>query len=560
MLDSFPKTHRVSLRRTAPGNSHRDQLRRSARLCLEELEPRELLATYYVSPTGNDAYNGTSTATPWRTITRVNAQDFEPGDTIRFQGGRVFNGGLVFDSADNGSQASPITVNSYGTGRATIRSGMEIGLYAQDTAGFVISNLNFVGAGMDINMAYGISFLNVLPGDVELRRVHIDNVDVSRYGADGIVLWGFNGLSGYRDVRITNSKLHHNLAGGLAMYGPDVFDLSTRKVFRDVYIGHVDAYANAGNHLVPELYAPGNGMTLAAIDGGVIERNLTYGNGLTNGMQTGYGNAGVVMYNCNNVTVQFNESYNNRTALDDDGGGFDFDWGMTNSLMQYNYSHNNDGYGLLFLGFPGYFHSNVTMRYNVSENDGRTNYGGIMLYGLVDAEVHNNTVYTGASAAFPNTTALLLWGDYTRVRVRNNIFQTGGGVRVVTAVEGVVGSDILIQDNAYWSSGAAFRILWGTVTYTSMAAWQTAVNQEKIGTTLVGHQVNPQLTSPGQGGTIGNADLLGNLAAYRLRSTSPLRDAGTNLLTAFGVNPGTRDFYGTALAGVTAFSIGAHEL
>ncbi|MEZ4738108.1 MAG: hypothetical protein R2818_01840 [Flavobacteriales bacterium] len=34
--------------------------------------PLALSATiYYVSPTGNDSNNGTSTSTPWRTIARV---------------------------------------------------------------------------------------------------------------------------------------------------------------------------------------------------------------------------------------------------------------------------------------------------------------------------------------------------------------------------------------------------------------------------------------------------------------------------------------------------------
>ena len=63
----------------------------------------------------------------------------------------------------------------------------------------------------------------------------------------------------------------------------------------------------------------------------------------------------------------------------------------------------------------------------------------------------------------------------------------------------------------------------------------------------VGHNVDPQLNSAGHGGTIGNADLLSTLTAYKLRSTSSLRSEGLNLITLFGIQPGTHDFYGNPL-------------
>ena len=41
-----------------------------------------LYKVYYVSPAGNDNNDGTSTATPWQTLTKVNAQIFAPGDQV----------------------------------------------------------------------------------------------------------------------------------------------------------------------------------------------------------------------------------------------------------------------------------------------------------------------------------------------------------------------------------------------------------------------------------------------------------------------------------------------
>ncbi|HRH37859.1 MAG TPA: hypothetical protein PK760_05910, partial [Flavobacteriales bacterium] len=49
-------------------------------------------ATYYVSPTGSDSNNGTSQATAWQSITRVNqiSSSLQPGDRILFQKGGTY--------------------------------------------------------------------------------------------------------------------------------------------------------------------------------------------------------------------------------------------------------------------------------------------------------------------------------------------------------------------------------------------------------------------------------------------------------------------------------------
>src|SRR5262249_5041856 len=43
--------------------------------------------TYYVSPSGSDSNPGTSPASAWRTVSRVNRADLSPGDAVLFQGG-----------------------------------------------------------------------------------------------------------------------------------------------------------------------------------------------------------------------------------------------------------------------------------------------------------------------------------------------------------------------------------------------------------------------------------------------------------------------------------------
>ena len=78
--------------------------------------------TYYVSSsTGSDANNGTSVSTPWQTIAHVNAQTFQPGDSILFKRGDVWNESLAPPSS--GSSGNPITFDAYGTGAAPNLTG-----------------------------------------------------------------------------------------------------------------------------------------------------------------------------------------------------------------------------------------------------------------------------------------------------------------------------------------------------------------------------------------------------------------------------------------------------
>jgi hypothetical protein len=73
--------------------------------------------TYYVSSSlGNDANSGTSTSAPWQTIAHVNAQTFNPGDSILFRRGDVWNESLTVPSS--GASGNPITFDAYGTGPA----------------------------------------------------------------------------------------------------------------------------------------------------------------------------------------------------------------------------------------------------------------------------------------------------------------------------------------------------------------------------------------------------------------------------------------------------------
>lgn len=68
-------------------------------------------ATYYVSNDGSDRANGTSDATAWATLDRVNRQTFASGDKVLFREGDRWQGRLAVDWS--GTAAAYATVGAY---------------------------------------------------------------------------------------------------------------------------------------------------------------------------------------------------------------------------------------------------------------------------------------------------------------------------------------------------------------------------------------------------------------------------------------------------------------
>src|SRR5258705_11399799 len=80
--------------------------------------------TYYFSAIGNDANNGTSPSTPWKTLSKFNSvfASKNPGDNFLFNKGDVFYGTLIISRS--GSSTSPITIGAYGTGANPVITGL----------------------------------------------------------------------------------------------------------------------------------------------------------------------------------------------------------------------------------------------------------------------------------------------------------------------------------------------------------------------------------------------------------------------------------------------------
>ena len=509
---------------------------------------------YYISVAGNDANSGTTPQAPWRSFARVNALTVRAGDRILLRGGDTIDGGLSFDAGDTGTAASPIEVTSYGGGRATIRTSSGSAIAALDTSGYRISNLNVVSAGSG---GSGIVFYTASPGNVKRSFIRIDSVDVAGFGKDGVEIGSWNGATGYRDVRLTGVTAHGNARTGIIFYA------QIPNVHEDVYVGYSRAYDNPG--IASASSNTGNGIVFGGVNGGVIERSLAWGNGRLS--QSSGGPVGIWAYDSSRIVIQHNESFDNRTGGPADGGGFDFDQNVSYSLMQYNYSHGNDGSGyLLAHSLGGDAHRGNTIRYNLSENDGRKNgYGAIEVWGrLLDTEIHNNTVFispaaTGVPVAVRVHNVSIESHDTVRVRIRNNLLQTTGGLPLVdvssSQLDGSTG--LRFEGNAYYGE-AGFKVRWAGTIYNDLTV-RRSTGQEIRSGIPVGIAADPMLTAPGAGGTIGDPSRLETMAAYKLRDGSPAADSALDLAVTDGIDMGGRDFSGAVVPQGAGYAAGAFE-
>ena len=89
----------------------------SAVLCILGSQAVSSAADYYVNAAGgNDGNSGQSSAAPWRTVAKVNAVSFAPGDRIFFARGGIWRESLM--PRTSGVAGSPITFGAYGSGAA----------------------------------------------------------------------------------------------------------------------------------------------------------------------------------------------------------------------------------------------------------------------------------------------------------------------------------------------------------------------------------------------------------------------------------------------------------
>lgn len=516
--------------------------------------------TYYVGTTGcSDVGAGTSQTVPWCTVTKVNAATFVAGDSILFQGGASFSGGALqlFGTLASGhfssTSLSPITVASYGIGRATFtRTGATACIQIKDLGGLIVHDINCTSTGNGLG-----TFLQIFNDQGVLPRydfLMFYNMDSS--GFNGVDLEAWNGSVnlnyGFSNVSFTNVAVHDFQQAGSVGF----FSLGLRNdTMTNVFMNGVQVYNHAGD-----------GIDMWNTTGGVIQKSAVHdGGGFSNSTSA------IQINQVNGIIISKNEIYKQAAALDGfDACGIDVDGTSMNVTVSYNWIHDNAGCGIsLFQGATGAPWAANTIAYNITQNNatGNTNVkaeitiGAASQNGMSGLTVIGNTFYTSIGAANANACVQFNAANITGV-FANNTCSTTANPRAVDAAT-FNPTTLQMQGNDYFGST---KVRWNNVSYTTIALWRAAVATEEtyrgVDTSLTS---DPSLTAPGSGGTCFTSGTPAGPqpcpSAYLLQAGSPMLNAGQNLPVVFGVQTGGSDYFGSVVPAPSngGFDVGAHQ-
>ena len=402
-----------------------------------------------------------------------------------------------------------------------------------------------------------------------LSNIQIKNCEVSGFGYCGIRFysnWDANVKAGYKDVVIDQCKVHDCRENGIVTFGYDVqttnFYHHKKFTIKNTEVYNITGYASSTHK--------GSGIVLSQIDSSIIERCVAYNTGTANSACGGPG--GIWVWAANAITIQYCESHHNSsgTSTGCDGLGFDLDGGVTNSIIQYCYAHDNDGAGYLLGNFAGARPwGNNILRYCISVNDAKTNNSAVTLFTAPSTtwnglKLYNNTIYVSPSSKNKYSTfGAFQMTDYgtnmSGVECYNNIFYTSGGLPLVTVPNTFVAQTPKFIGNLYYTNGEPFSITYGSK-YTSLTDFRSAGSYcEKNGNNNTGLNADPQLININKSPLTVFPKPTDSLNAFHFSQMSPCRNAGLDLQSLFNINMGNRDYWGNTIKNENAYDIGAYE-
>ena len=493
--------------------------------------------TYYVdSGAGDDAGAGTSQGAPWRSLDKVNATSFAPGDSVLFKGGSTWRGSLTVTSS--GAAGAPITVGSYGTGRARIDGAAAV------TNTVTVRNARYVTVeNLEVTNSAAITTSTT---DVH-RGIYVEAKDMGEVqgitisgnlvhlvdgkgqsggiGAGGITV-GVRGNSAptwFSGTRITGNEVSEVNAYGISTFttwcsGCEIYSAET-----GIPSTEVSATRQAFTGLkIDQNYVhdvTGGGITPQYADNAVVEWN-TVDRAASHQLVGGGGNVGIWWQGTKGIVVQYNTV--RRTAYEGiysnaDGLAFDADMGSQNSVVQYNISDSNNG-GFFMCLISAYQNQ---VRYNLSVNDKRLIFR--FLSGCGGTRAHNNTIWTTTTPA----------PTLTSPGVNGTPKPLTGIVAVDTSSNSVARSQAVADNIIYNPSNAPYNVAGQPVTpYTSNLYWNGTASTTVAANDATATVGDPQLVDTSAtlpaGGYITPAQFNAYLAAFAPSGASPVRNKGVS--------------------------------
>ncbi|MCH6258373.1 right-handed parallel beta-helix repeat-containing protein [Puniceicoccaceae bacterium K14] len=377
-----------------------------------------------------------------KTLKKLNSLRLKPGDRVFFRCGRIFEGQLrVRFSGKNGS---PIVFSSYGDGERPIIKGSgneRAAILLENVDNVTISKLgvtNSTKSESSPKCGILISLLNF--GDAE--NILIENNLV--FDVNGS-LKKWDGLSAGIAYYNHHGKLRSRFVG------LKILNNVIRNVDRDGIKGRSDYcfrdnwYPNLNVQIEGNTIenVGGDGIVPYGCDSAVVQWNIVRGAR----MRTTEAAAGIWPFSCDETLIQYNDVSGVKGC--NDGQGFDADYNCRNTVIQFNYSHNNDGGFILICNTPdtnpvfsypekSIGNEGTIIRYNVSYNDGTsptaTERGPIIvLSGRVEnVSIYNNFVYNDKVS---DLIMINSWGGQklglpSGVTIEGNVFYASDDIQV----------------------------------------------------------------------------------------------------------------------------------
>ncbi len=407
--------------------------------------------TYYVdSVNGSDSASGTSASKAWKSLRKVNSTIFSAGDKILFKAGASYSGQLY--PKGSGSAAHPIKVDMYGTGAKPViiadgRNKSILTLFNQEYWEF--SNLELT-SNNNPKVTFAVNFIAKDFGTVDhiyIRNCYIHDIAGSLTSKiTGGIFYTVSGndiKTNYNDILIENNTLRTVDRTGITF---DAF-----RSWNDKRLGEYEAgtWYPSTNVIIRGNFIDdigGDGIVVKCCRGALVEYNTAKN---CNARST-TANVAIWTYTSTGTIMQHNEAYNTRYTHD--GEGFDVDSFSEETIVQYNYSHDNEGGFVLVCapgdgaGTEGYYTRDTIVRYNISQNDGNL---GVMYSGNIkNTDVYNNTIYIGEG----NTTKPIDSWDWGGAWAQGGIFANNIIYNLGTGDYDLGKIDVDIKNNIYYGN------------------------------------------------------------------------------------------------------------
>jgi len=483
-------------------------------------------ATYYVdSELGDDKNTGTSESTAWKSFSNINKVIFEAGNKILLKRGGVWQGQIA--PKGSGTPTNPITLGAYGSGNMPVVDAggtYKSAVYLTNQSNWIIQDLelkNFASVRGDIyrcgilvennngGTISNIKILNNYVHDISGSFRWVGAFDPHEYGGIAVNVIGTTSATDrYDNVLIQGNQVENAGRTGIVVWDNQfstVDEASSNVIIRENSVKEIDS----------------DGIITYGCYGAIIEYNVANSCGSYREDNQFNGSSAIWVTRGRNCLIQYNEAYNTKALEGNtDGTGFDIDMDAIDCVVQYNYSHDNEGGFMLFVDASN--SSGSIVRYNISQNDKMRL---IMLSGGVTpgTQIYNNTFYIGTGL----DTKIIdhSWDEVGDINAswifKNNIvYNLGSGNYNIPGTGGI------FEGNLYYGIHP--------------------VNEPSDASKLT---VDPQFENPGSG-SLG----INSLAGYKLKENSPAMNSGIVIQKNGGF-----DFWGNIVSSGNKPTRGAHE-